>query len=348
MTRKKSRNVKYLYQLIYEGFSGGFRWVTQPQDVYDEQSQGQVKKSHYLLHHPHSFHTAKVIIRGLKTTRPFIISLAFAHVYDLASENIDLCYELDPQDFFAKAKNSFNWSKTFNDQEFWAFTYKAFHARAIFLNTVLGPNEKKPIGHPFVQALDNFRRVFLEAYPIDQTEVLEEGDVVCQENIELAEDFVGLNKPIHDKYFPRHLTHQNGQGDGTDRLVPHMEYAERLAIMKFNSSEEELDLSKIPDEELFFYATHGKPKHHDAFKDTVAPPQGGPPENKELSKGKSVVRKYDAFRDYREVPQVESEDEDGREDPGSVHEKQEEDGDDMMGEAGVEEDIPEVKRLRLD
>ncbi|KAI2472292.1 hypothetical protein F4781DRAFT_438515 [Annulohypoxylon bovei var. microspora] len=336
-----------LQMLFYKGFNGGLRWETQNKDVYDERLGREVKKHHFLLNYPHSIRLAKVIERELKTTRLIVVSLALSHIYDFATEKIGLCKDLEPQEFFALAKNSFSWSSKISDQGFWAFTYKAFHARAIFLNTVLAPNRKPPPGQPLSQALDRFLEEFLLRYPIHQTRVLEKGDTTCQENIELAEDQVSMGKPVYDKYFPYQLTHHEAQGDGADKLVLDLKSTRGLQV-KCAPVEylEELDLSKVPDKELFFYDTECRTKHHDAFLDLIDGKQSVPSRDKESSKGKGVVRKYDSFREYREVVSKEGDEDEEEGVSRDAEQQEEEDSDDVMGEAGVDNYLPEAKRLK--
>ncbi|KAI1408220.1 hypothetical protein F5Y13DRAFT_204938 [Hypoxylon sp. FL1857] len=321
-----------LHTLFHKGFHGGLRWETQARDVYDERMQRNTKKCRFLLHHPHSSHLVRAIVGGLKTARPVMVSLALADIYKFAAEKMSMCEELEPEDFFARAKNSFAWSASIRDQAFWAFTYKAFHARAIFINTMLRPTEDIPAGPPLVQALDNFRSKFLEMYPISHDEVLEERDSRCQENIERAEEEASINK-------------RNGQGDGTDKLVGDREKirkAWKKVAGSFAPKGEEIDLSKVPDEELFYYDTECKSKHRDAFKDSPSSRASG---HKPLGE-RVLIRKYDAFKDYREVAEEEEdEEEDGEE--NQVKRDEEDDEDQTMGEAGEEDELPQVKKLKI-
>ncbi|KAI0883865.1 uncharacterized protein GGS22DRAFT_195043 [Annulohypoxylon maeteangense] len=338
-----------LQQLFHRGFNSGLHWQTQAKDVYDERLRRELKKHRFLLHHPHSIHLAKVLARELNTTNRTIISLALSHVYEFAAEKIELCRDFEPEEFFARAKNSFAWSSKINDHAFWAFTYKAFHARAIFLNVTLRPGEEPPAGQPLAQALDRFLDEFLRYYPIHQTDVLQKGDKICQENLELAEDEVSLNKPVFDKYFPHHLTHHEGQGDGTDKLVLDMEEIQRPAReagAAIGEHFEAIALSKVPDEELFFYDTECRTSHRDAFLDDTVHEKSGTLKGWESPKGMGGVRKYDSFREYREPVSAEG-DESGEGDATRPAEQQgDEDVDDVMGEAGVDDYLPEAKRLK--
>ncbi|KAI1460123.1 hypothetical protein F4805DRAFT_455062 [Annulohypoxylon moriforme] len=340
-----------LQLLFYKGFNCGLRWQTQAKDVYDERLKREVKKHHFLLHHPHSIHLAKVLSRELKTTNKTVISLALSHIYDFAADKIGFCRELEPEEFFARAKNSFPWSSKINDQAFWAFTYKAFHARAIFLNIALDPNKEVPVGQPLSQALDRFYDEFLNVYPIHQTEVLEEGDKVCQENIELAEEVASMNKPLYDKYFPRHLTHHEGQGDGTDKLVLDIKEMQRSsweAGAAIGERFDEIALSKVPDEELFFYDTECRNSHRDAFQDEIIRDKSGPSmgSGSQKEKGKGVVRKYDSFKEYREPVSAEGEEEGEKNVTCSTEQQDDEDIDVAMRDVGVDNDLPESKRLK--
>ncbi|KAI1204838.1 uncharacterized protein F4807DRAFT_471669 [Annulohypoxylon truncatum] len=338
-----------LQKLFHRGFHGGLRWQTQAKDVYDERLGREVKKHRFLLHHPHSIHLAKVLARELKTTNPTVVSLALSHVYEFAAEKVEFCAELEPQEFFARAKNSFPWSSKINDLAFWAFTYKAFHARAIFLNVILRPDEEPPVGQPLSQALDRFLDAFLLRYPIDQADVLEEGDKICQENIELAEEVVNVNKPLYNKYFPYHLTHHEGQGDGTDKLVLDTEEIRRDAWetgAAIADRFKEIALSKVPDEELFFYDTECRNSHRDAFLDEIVRERSGHSNSRDSTEGMGVVRKYDSFKEYRE-PAPEEGEEEGEKDVALPEGQQgDEDNDDVMREADMDDELPESKRLK--
>ncbi|KAI0835510.1 hypothetical protein F5Y06DRAFT_306243 [Hypoxylon sp. FL0890] len=295
-----------LYKLFYKGFHGGLRWQTQARDAYDERIQCNTKRCRFLLHHPHSFHLAKVIVRGLKTARPILVSLALADIYNFAVEKV------------------------------WI---------SIFINTVLRSSEEIPAGPPLVQALDNFRDAFSTTYPVNHLSVLGAYDSRCKENLELAEDEVAANKRVHERYFPYHLTNYNGQGDGTDKMIGdigEIQNAWKEVAASFAPKEEELDLSKVPDEELFFYDTECKAKRHDAFKDAPAS-QGS---SRQKLGEKESIRKYDAFRGYRETAR---EDEDGDRDEAEarVGDHEEYDEDEVMMEAGESEVLPHFKKLKI-
>ncbi|KAI0119739.1 hypothetical protein F4814DRAFT_458901 [Daldinia grandis] len=300
-----------LRSFVVKGIHGGLAWQTQPKDVYNEDTHIYEKKCRLLFHNPHSFHIAKVLIKGLKSKSPMLVGLALSDVYDFATEKVELCYSLEPVQFFAYVKDSYVWSSRFTDKAFWAFTYKAFHARQIFLNTVMDPNRKDPTTKPLAQALDRFREAFLQMYPIDPTMISEEGGKVCQENIELVEDIVFLNKEIYDKYFPYHLTHHDGQGDGTDKIILFEKYKKKKDSNETADpsmlKHQEVDVSQIPDEELFYYDTECKPKHHDVFQHIlntegkIALKSRGLLKGTEPVKGAGSVRKYDNFKDYRET-----------------------------------------------
>ncbi|KAI0848463.1 hypothetical protein F5Y00DRAFT_262557 [Daldinia vernicosa] len=364
--KRKGQYVPHLRHLMFLDFLGGLKWETQPQEEYDPQDNSIVKKYHFLLHHPHSFHISKSIVRHLGTKNPLIISLALADIYEFAAENVECCHSLEPEEFFARAKNSFDWSTAFNDKAWWAFTYKAFHARAIFLNTALHPDEKAPPGQPLARALDIFREAFLDCYPLDPAIIHKKGEKICQENIEYVEDELSFNKEIHERYFPHHLTHHDGKGDGTDKIVYCQKVSKASWYKPYNTNgmtEDDLDMSKVPDDELFFYDVECKSKHHNAYKDPSSTKQYGTSKEKESTKGDGLVRKYDAFKEYREEtrdddisePDISNEggrvlnDDDDGDGDGMPNIKKLKIADDVteMDKDG-DEGVPDIKKLHLE
>ncbi|KAL7620941.1 hypothetical protein AAE478_008252 [Parahypoxylon ruwenzoriense] len=345
----------FLRYLMFQGSHGGFKWVTKGRSEYDESTQTFVKQYRFLLHHPHSFHLSKVITRGLKTKDRLVISLALSDIYKFASQNIDLCRSMEPQDFFAAAKNSYEWSSGITDKAFWALTYRAFHARALFLETVLTPYGEKPMEHPLVRALDLFREAFEDYYPIRAAEIADKLEKVCQENIERVQDELFLNKSLHAKYFPYELTHEDGEGDGEDKIIRIKHPKDENSHKEFNFNyldKEELDLSKVPDHELFFYDTECKPRHHNAYKDQTVPKTTQKTTQNDIgpSGGAGTVRNYNAFVGYREKKDDFDADETGNGNGNGIDATRDaaDDEDDAMADAGEDDRIPELKRLKIE
>ncbi|KAI1379970.1 hypothetical protein F4677DRAFT_442161 [Hypoxylon crocopeplum] len=269
------KHIPYLRSVLILGLNGGLKWETIPREEYDDNKK-LVKTSYSLIHHPHSFHITKVLTKGLRSKNPYIISLALADIYHLAADN----------------------SSEFTDCAFWAFTYKAFHARAIFLGTTAYQGEQQPQGQPLVEALDRFRETFLEHYPIEHAAVLDKGDKICQENIELAEDEVFTNKPLYDEYFPHHLTYHTELGDGTDKIIKYTPLHDRPQYEGAKTTtpiDDDIDLSNVPDEELFYYDTKCKSKLRDAFGEASRSKldAGGVSKTQDPAMGKRV-RDFDA------------------------------------------------------
>ncbi|KAI6089720.1 hypothetical protein F4821DRAFT_256723 [Hypoxylon rubiginosum] len=318
-----------------------------------EETEHGKRNYRLLLQHPHSFHISKAITRGLKTERPIIVSLAMSHIYEYATENVGLCGVYEPDEFFGLAKDSYDWSKHITNTAFWAFTYRAFHARALFLSTTSDP-EKRKAKQPLVQALDDFKEAFFEYYPVKPEELDEEVGVTGlanQEEIERVEDELYLNKSFREKYFPPHLTSPASEGDGTDKLFT------KFKRLRANYSQpppdsSELDLSKVPDHELFFYDTQCKSTHQDVFKNA---PTSSKSDSAAASNDKALgpvesKRSYDAFSEYREsgADADDEEPEEGREAQEAEAEAQEaDDEDDAMGGIGGPEEIPDVKKLKI-
>ncbi|KAI4870282.1 hypothetical protein F4820DRAFT_443401 [Hypoxylon rubiginosum] len=335
-----SLEIPPLHMLFFKGFQSGMQWETQG----DLATHGK-RNYRFLLHHPHSFRISKVIVKGLKTKRPIIVSLALSDIYQYATENVDLCYCLEPVEFFGHAKDRFAWSRPLTNEAFWAFTYKALHARALFLWTVLRPDEEpqKEV-QPLVEALDAFREAFFDYYPIDHATVDGGSFSTKQEDIEDVNDEVSLNEDIRRKYFPHDLTHHTAEGDGNDKLITKFKQI-RKNVPRPQQDPDDFDLSKVPDEELFFYDTECRSKHQDAFKDvtrgkgasTAAPKPSGlqPIESK---------RTYNSFLDYRESGAgVDEEPEEG----GRADVEGAGNGDDAMGGAGQEQLVPNLKKLKI-
>ncbi|KAI8959747.1 hypothetical protein F5Y11DRAFT_367872 [Daldinia sp. FL1419] len=353
-----------LSSLVTKGLQGGLSWETQPRTVYDEEKQLYLREQRYLLHHPHSYHIAKGLFKGLKSSSPMLTSLALSHIYEFATDNVDLCSSFEPMEFFAYAKDSYVWSSRFTDQAFWAFTYKAFHARHIFLNAVLDHGKKEPKESPLARALDEFRVAFSEMYPTDPALVHGKSDKICQVNIDQAADTVSLSSELHAKYFPRHLTHYEEDGDGTDKILRTKEKIkadEDLAAVSHMSTYDGVEMSQILDEELFFYNTECKTKHHNAFKDALDKKGDMGKKAEEVLKGAGSVRKYDSFKDYRETsngddvvdlePTGQSAGVAGGDDGGDS------DGDELPnikklkitdGDEEEEEGVPDIETLKLD
>ncbi|CAJ2505479.1 Uu.00g128730.m01.CDS01 [Anthostomella pinea] len=175
-----TRNL-FLHDLLYLSYHGGLRWETKGYKEVDGRQNSMVHVHHYLLHPSKAE-----------------ISQALAEVYEYAVENVELCEVMEPADFFAEAKACWECSQDIDNESFWRFTYKLFHARELYLTFVLDPHVE-PKGHPLVQALDNFRD--------------------NQANIEQVEDIKSKNKEVEEKYFDPNLTHAHGEGDGDDKRV---------------------------------------------------------------------------------------------------------------------------------
>ncbi|CAJ2505477.1 Uu.00g128710.m01.CDS01 [Anthostomella pinea] len=217
------RHFPHLDKLLYLGFHGGFRWETQGFDQRDAETG--------------------VICRALApdTANKGRTSQALSQIYDWAAENVGMCGLLEPEDFLACAKDSFEWSAKFRDDAFWAFTYKLFHARELFVAPVYDPMGKtQPRGHPLLTAPDNFRQEFLTRYDI--------------------------HSKTYQKYFPRELTHADGEGDGDDKLfiVPVAE-ASKLSE-DYAAQTAEVDQ---PNEPTIGFYDFG-PRYRDGYEDVKA------------------------------------------------------------------------------
>ncbi|KAI0008326.1 hypothetical protein F4779DRAFT_456869 [Xylariaceae sp. FL0662B] len=237
--------VPSLSKLMYQGFHSGFQWETQGTKVHDQETQVVTHSYRSLLHHTHSFHIARIISRGLDTTRKDVASQALARLYDHATDNIDLCKEMSPEEFFAYAKDSWDWSSKFRDEAFWAFTYKAIHARAIFLATVEVREGKKPHYRPLTHAIDRFTETFHDYYGPHYPNL---GKNPNQEDIETVLDDNFEGSRVIARYFPFDLTDEKGEGDGGDQEFVRTLPAETAGTVKaFNPMD--IDRGNAPNDE---------------------------------------------------------------------------------------------------
>ncbi|KAI1092940.1 hypothetical protein F5B19DRAFT_501901 [Rostrohypoxylon terebratum] len=249
-----------LSDLFHKGFDSGFRWNTMTLDMYDEKLKREVKKSRFLLHHPHSTHIAKVIARELNTTNKLAINKAVAELYELAADKVGECKNLEPDQFFILVKNSFPWLSKMSDAAFLAFTHKIFQARFLFLNLTLYPSEAPPPPMPLTAAVDRFYIEFKERYPTRHQDLLKIGDKINQETLEWIEGQVSWNKELRQKYWPPEITDYRSEGDGTDKLVINKKAMQRDALKSGIEIAERINESirpmrHIPDEELFYWDT---------------------------------------------------------------------------------------------
>ncbi|KAI1491092.1 hypothetical protein F5X96DRAFT_669007 [Biscogniauxia mediterranea] len=220
------RKIVPLHDLMYTAYDKGLRWRTFGSLEWDEDQESAYNEYAFLLQHNYSFHISKCIIKGLDTTDKTEISQAFADIYDLATENVELCSSIPPKEFFARAKNSREWSAKISDEAFWAFTYKAFHARAIFCKSHgLETEEEKyneefeekdmPIGQPLAYALDKFRAAFDAIYI--ENYIPEPKKNPHPEEIDEENGIMAMFKNTREAYFPYGLTNADGEGDGFDK-----------------------------------------------------------------------------------------------------------------------------------
>lgn len=213
---------------------------------------------------------------------------------------------------------------------------------------------------PLVKALDEFRDVFFEFYPVDHATVDGGSHSTLQEDIERVNDEVHFNEDIRSKYFPRNLTHHTAEGDGTDKLITKFKRVGKH-VPRPREEPDELDLSKVPDEVLFYYNTECKAKYSDVFK-LVVRSKNGPadvPKTGGLQPAGSK-RGYNAFLDYRESgngDEEELDEGDGGDTMGGIKEEEEEElpdikklriaDDPMEGIGQKEEEVPDVKKLKI-
>ncbi|KAI0483680.1 hypothetical protein F4859DRAFT_529011 [Xylaria cf. heliscus] len=206
--------VPRLSDLMFQGYHSGLRWETKGYKTHD--ANGNTVHVHrFLLHNPFSTHLAKVLFRNLEPRTKGVIGDCLSDIYNFAADNAHLCEHMEPEAFWAHAKNSWEWSADFRDDAFWAFTYKLFHARALYLDTV--PRAYRPKGHPLIDALDRFRATFYNLYGLDSAIAPHFAKSVTQEDIKNVEDEIFLSRRIREAYFQ--YASEDSEGDGTDRSV---------------------------------------------------------------------------------------------------------------------------------
>ncbi|KAI0025955.1 hypothetical protein F4780DRAFT_717875 [Xylariomycetidae sp. FL0641] len=249
-----------LDDLMYRGFHRGLHWETQGSVDVGRRPGTLERRYRYLLMHPHSRHFAKVITHRLGVSHKGVVSTALAQLYKVATENVLWCGRMEPVEFFEWVKDYMEWSSYFTKEEFWAFTYKLFHARALHLNLALRPGQQRPApNHPLVRAIDDFKQKFFDTYNPEYTENL--GPRPKQDDIERIEDVRCEARRAIDQYFPRALTHAEGEGDGTDKRVARvLEHHEWPPLRGWDLDEEE------EEESLGFYYDFG-PRYRDRFQE---------------------------------------------------------------------------------
>ncbi|KAI0105067.1 hypothetical protein GGR51DRAFT_572107 [Nemania sp. FL0031] len=226
-------NIPTLSLLMFRGFHSGLRWETMGYKTYDADDNVLNHSHHYLLHHRHSTHIAKVLFRNLNTKSKRVIGDCLADIYNFAADNVHLCGRMEPQKFWAHAKNSWEWSSNFRDEAFYAFTYKLFHARALYLETV--PRLLRPKdNHPLIDALDRFYDRFHDRYDPESVLTSTIGGPISQEATEAVEDEIFLVRHTRRAYFKYSLA--TSEGDGGDRLV--INIIQDLQDLEFDPNEQ--------------------------------------------------------------------------------------------------------------
>ncbi|KAI1737376.1 hypothetical protein F4680DRAFT_212003 [Xylaria scruposa] len=196
-----------LSKLMPQGFGSGLRWETQGYKTQDTKGQ-EVHIHRFLLHHPHSTHLAETFYRSLGTRSKSVIGECLSEIYYFAADNAYLCKHMEPEEFWARAKNSREWSANFDGDAFWAFTYKLFHARALYLHTI--DRAYYPKGQPLINALDHFQDTFYKFYAPKYIFSPTKTNAFTQ-------DQMSENRRVCESYF--RYTWHGSEGDGTDHKI---------------------------------------------------------------------------------------------------------------------------------
>ncbi|KAI0503069.1 hypothetical protein F5B22DRAFT_662628 [Xylaria bambusicola] len=202
-----------LSALMVKDWLGGLRWETKGYKGYDDKDN-RVHQHRNLLHHRHSTHIAKTLVRNLATKSRPIISRCLADIYNNASERVHLCDRMEPEQFWAYEKNSWEWSQSFNDEAFWAFTHKLFLARALYLDTV--PEGHRSRRYPLPEALDLFRDRFYARYGPGVISGSIFGTHPSQGELDKVQKKIFAAQKTRDTYFQ--YSQVDSEGDGSDRL----------------------------------------------------------------------------------------------------------------------------------
>ncbi|KAI1369770.1 hypothetical protein F5Y08DRAFT_1386 [Xylaria arbuscula] len=202
-----------LNSLMIQGWSSGLRFETKGYNEYDDKGT-LVHKHRNLLHHAHSTHISKVLVRQLATRSPRIIAECLSDIYSYASNYVHLCQRMEPMKFWHHAKRSWEWSEHFKDDAFWAFTHKLFLARMLYIQTV--PEAYHTTTSPLADALDLFCDRFYARYGTGVTA----GSIFRTDpslaELEKVEKQIDLNRRTRDAYF--RYSRADSEGDGTDRI----------------------------------------------------------------------------------------------------------------------------------
>jgi hypothetical protein len=153
-----TKRIPSLRELIWRGFRSGLRWETKGKTV---RKAGKFLHTYrFLLHFPGAFKVARVIVVNLGSTNKIFINRVMADLYHFAVDNVTLCSDLSPLDFFSVVKDTQGWTANINNALFWRFTYRLLHSRALFLDTYVATAEAPP-STELTRALDRFRNAFL-------------------------------------------------------------------------------------------------------------------------------------------------------------------------------------------
>ncbi|KAI1814049.1 hypothetical protein GGS20DRAFT_550340 [Poronia punctata] len=209
-----------LQNLMFKGYVNGLRWETKGYKQHDD--AGNLVHVHRdLLHHPYSSHVSKVLFRATGSRLKKVAAELLADIYNKGCEHIHLCGGMEPQDFWASAKNCWAWSSYFKDEAFWAMTYKLFHARALYLDT--SPTNAAVEGNCLTSALDRFHDSFMRAYDAEAILIpltgkfSRGGNEVTEDEYFICQHFNTECRQTREAYFG--LSTPDSEGDGTDRII---------------------------------------------------------------------------------------------------------------------------------
>ncbi|KAI0025975.1 hypothetical protein F4780DRAFT_1216 [Xylariomycetidae sp. FL0641] len=208
---------KPLKDLMYRGESAGLAWETKGTTQDNPVTQTTLRQYRTLLVFPQTKRIIAVMNRELSVPDRRVSKKVVAHglslLFNHAAHHVNLAQGMSPQQFFAACKNSWHWSRHFRDMDFHVLSYHLLHARAIFLDK--HPDKKgQEAENPLARAIDRYQARFIEMYAADEPLAFgnwkyvndkEEARRICQRTI--------------DAYWPHHLTHPDGEGDGNDKLI---------------------------------------------------------------------------------------------------------------------------------
>ncbi|KAK8025009.1 hypothetical protein PG990_002832 [Apiospora arundinis] len=217
-----------LRSLLYIGFDSGMHWQTLR--FWSKEHNPYAYRS--LLNAEYTRPLVKGLVQaskrggeGIPNLRKDTICDLFTNIWVTAGDNVELCEEKSPKEFFIECKNLFPQANTIPGDAFFDFTMRAFHARNIFKELYEDEMEYST-GTSMSEALDYFMKTFSKQYNIKYgLEELESGKKL--DPARLREIFAVRDKGLRlrEIYLPMALVGGEYQGYGDCKIYLDYEYA---------------------------------------------------------------------------------------------------------------------------